>query len=149
MLKNTLGDLEGLQQELNNFSFDMEMSDIDSISLASCSTKATSVCSSSGLADADSSFTEKGTAVDSTASHDHDSKTSVAFNSLPLSQKTSSLGDRLDSSALVLECLHDMVAQENASIEAAISSFCESLETSVAMNSFNFEKKSLFPLNKL
>lgn len=153
MPKHTLEQLAGLQQQLQDFSFDDEVSDMDSVSLASRNTKDTSVCSSPHINRTQKvvgvQLAREKTPIFATTlmleQHELNRESRLVQEPLKLRQKASMLSERLVNSALVLECLNDMVAQENAHIEAAISDVTNELATSIGMNSVTIAKKSLYP----
>lgn len=139
MTRYTLDLLEGLQQEIHDLDFEVDYSDTDSVSLASRSTKATSI----ELGNEANIDTKKSpTFVCETSSR----SSGPEVKKLPFPQKVDFLGDRIENSALILECFNDMVLQENALIEASLAKLCEDLAASKGMNTFKIEKKCLFPV---
>lgn len=154
MTRYTLDLLEGLQNEINELDFRDDSSDTDSISLKSQNTKATSI-----QLENEAKINLEIGAIGAIGAPVKQENVYIQFSGststkpkplppLPFGQKASFLGDRIGNSALVLECLHDMVLQENAIIEASLAELCGGLIASKGMNTFEISRDSLFPLGK-
>lgn len=153
MSRNPLRGLEDVGVQITKLNVDIETSDTDSLSLASGSTQATSMLPIAQehihMEGKSGPHGLSGEKIGNGAARLDHSLLKPSENTLSavlLRKKINSVRDRLDNSALVLECLQDMVAQENDLLEASMARFCEELSESIAANTHTISKASLFPL---